>query len=107
MFDALPRSVTRVLVALPVAISFGLGACSDAATAPGAVTTTGAAVTPTAPIPSSGASALAGATLWVDPASSAVVTAESWRASRPDDAMQLDKIAAQPRALWFGDWNAD
>ena len=34
MFDALPRSVTRVLAALPVAISFGLGACSDAATAP-------------------------------------------------------------------------
>lgn len=50
---------------------------------------------------------LAGATLWIDPNSLARTTADSWRATRPTDAAQLDKIASQPQAIWFGNWNTD
>jgi endoglucanase len=52
------------------------------------------------------ANPIAGARFWVDPASDARKTADAWRASRPDDAAQLDKIASQPQARWLGDWNA-
>ena len=48
-----------------------------------------------------------GATLWIDPASNAQCTADAWRASRPADAAQLDKLAALPQACWLGDWNTD
>lgn len=55
----------------------------------------------------SNTNALAGATFWVDPYSNAKLTADSWRATRPADAAAMDKIAAQPQARWFGNWNAD
>ena len=48
-----------------------------------------------------------GAKLYVDPYSSAKRQADEWRASRPADAAQVDKIAAQPDADWFGDWSGD
>lgn len=51
--------------------------------------------------------ALAGATFWVDPYSNAKQTADSWRPTRPTDAADMDKIAAQPQARWFGNWNTD
>jgi endoglucanase len=50
---------------------------------------------------------LAGASFWVDPESHARRTAAEWRASRPGDAQQMDKIGAQPVARWFGNWNPD
>lgn len=53
------------------------------------------------------ANPLAGAKLYVDPDSNARRTADSWRASRPLDAAQMDKIAARSQADWFGDWNAN
>src|SRR6267142_2855805 len=34
-------------------------------------------------------------------------TADAWRTSRPADADQMDKIASQPVARWFGNWNSD
>ena len=48
-----------------------------------------------------------GAKLYVDPNSSAKRQANDWRVSRPADAAQMDKIAAQPDADWFGDWSGD
>jgi endoglucanase len=53
------------------------------------------------------ANPLLGLTLRVDPGSSARVQAEAWKSSRPQDAAQLEKIASQPQADWFGDWNKD
>lgn len=52
------------------------------------------------------ANPIAGARFWTDPASDARKTADAWRASRPADAAQLDKVASQPQARWFGDWNS-
>jgi endoglucanase len=52
-------------------------------------------------------SPFAGRLLWVNPNSNARRQADEWRSSRPDDAAMMDKIAWQPDAQWFGDWNTD
>lgn len=63
--------------------------------------------TPTpAPAPAPG-NPLAGMSLYVNPTSRASQTASAWRSTRPADAAQMDKIAAQGQASWFGNWNAD
>jgi cellulase/cellobiase CelA1 len=49
----------------------------------------------------------AGAKWFIDPNSNARMQADAWRLSRPADAAQMDKIAAQPQADWFGDWSGD
>lgn len=53
------------------------------------------------------ANPLAGVVLHVDPDSPARRQAEAWRDDRPEDAQQLEKLASQPQADWFGDWNGD
>jgi endoglucanase len=50
---------------------------------------------------------LGGVKWYVDPNSNAKRQADAWRQSRPADAAQMDKIAAQPQADWFGDWSGD
>jgi endoglucanase len=50
---------------------------------------------------------LSGARLYVDPSSAAREQVRHWRLSRPADAAEMSKIAAQPQAAWFGDWNRD
>jgi endoglucanase len=47
------------------------------------------------------------ARLFVDPNSNARRQASAWRSTRPADAAQMDKIAAQPQADWFGEWSGD
>jgi len=59
-----------------------------------------------APIPV-GSNPIAGASFWVSPSSRAHDQAADWRASRPADAAQMDKIAGNPNAAWFGDWNSN
>jgi hypothetical protein len=49
----------------------------------------------------------AGAKWFLDPGSNARKQADAWRVSRPADAAQMDKIAGQPQADWFGDWSGD
>jgi hypothetical protein len=49
----------------------------------------------------------AGAKWFIDPNSNARKQADAWRVSRPADAAQMDKIAGQPQADWFGDWSGD
>ncbi|HET9426502.1 MAG TPA: glycoside hydrolase family 6 protein [Gemmatimonadaceae bacterium] len=56
--------------------------------------------------PSSSANPLASFTFYIDQASKARQTADAWRATRPADAIQMDKIASQPMARWFGSWNS-
>src|SRR5687767_15896035 len=58
---------------------------------------------PSPPVPV-GSNPIAGATFWVSPISNARTQADEWRASRPTAAAQMDKIANQPPASWFGDW---
>lgn len=53
------------------------------------------------------ANPIAGVRFYVDPVSNARKQANLWRTTRPADAAQMDKIAAQPQARWFGDWNQD
>lgn len=56
------------------------------------------------PPPAATANPMAGATFWADPSSPARQTATAWRASRPADAAQMDKIASQGMARWIGSW---
>jgi endoglucanase len=48
-----------------------------------------------------------GAKWFLDPNSNARRQANAWRLGRPADAAQMDKIAGQPQADWFGDWSGD
>lgn len=57
--------------------------------------------------PSVRAPVVAGARLYVDPASAARRQVEAWRRSRPAQAAALQRIADQPTAVWMGDWNRD
>lgn len=52
-----------------------------------------------------GANPFAGAYFMVDPESNAARQVDQWRSSRPADAKAIEKIAGQPSAAWFGDWN--
>ena len=52
-----------------------------------------------------GSDPFAGQKLYVDPHSAAATNAASLRRSNPHDADELDKIARQSQADWFGDWN--
>jgi endoglucanase len=56
--------------------------------------------------PAPGSNPFAGARLYVNPDSNAARTEVMWRArGRPGDANAMAKIARQPQAIWFGDWN--
>ena len=59
------------------------------------------------PVPTTIANTLAGASLWVDPNSSARRTADAWRVTRPADAAQMDKAASSAVARWIGNWNTN
>jgi endoglucanase len=48
-----------------------------------------------------------GEKLYVDPNSDAKKQGAAWRATRPEDAAQMDKIASQPRAYFFSEWTVD
>src|SRR5687767_387808 len=45
---------------------------------------------------------IAGATFWVNPDSKARNQANEWRRTRPRDAAQLEKIARNSQAKWYG-----
>jgi endoglucanase len=120
LLHTLARLLSRATLPLSLAATFAVSACAadatspitdDAATGrqPKAPKTDTASTPPvdttSAPPVMSTSSVLIGATMYVDPFSSARKTADSWRATRPADALQMDKIAAQPTVKWFGSWN--
>lgn len=101
--DRLARARLLVIAALAAT---GLAACagdggqalgpgSDGATVGGAAS------------PSSSANPFAGQKLYVDPNSNARRTADEWRATRPADADQMEKIAVRSQARWFNEWVGD
>jgi endoglucanase len=47
-----------------------------------------------------------GEKFYVDPDSAAKRQAAAWRATRPKDAAQIDKIASQPETYFFSEWTA-
>lgn len=59
------------------------------------------------PYPPTGVNPFAGASLFVDPASRAKTQADLWRATRPADAAELDKVAARSQADWYNEWATD
>jgi endoglucanase len=67
---------------------------------------TGASASPTdeSATAVSSSNPLASFTFYIDQASKARKTADAWRATRPADAEQMEKIASEPMAKWFGSW---
>jgi endoglucanase len=50
---------------------------------------------------------LQGKRLWVNPDAAQVKQASEWARSRAPDAALMRAMAAQPQAVWLGDWNRD
>lgn len=50
---------------------------------------------------------LRGQRLYVNPDSPARRQAEAWRRTRPADAAHMQRMAAQPQAIWLGEWARD
>jgi endoglucanase len=54
-----------------------------------------------------GPNPVAGAAFWVASTSKAHDQANDWRETRPADAAQIDKIARNSHAKWFGEWSGN
>lgn len=89
--------------AVVILATVALAACGDG----GGVTGSGTVDAGAGPAPSNSSNPFAGRTLYVSPNSNARKTADEWRAMRPDDAQQMEKIAARSQARWFNEWVGD
>ena len=52
-------------------------------------------------------SPLAGLKWYVNPSSPAAAQVAAWSSGEPAQAAEIEKIAAEPVAQWFGDWNSN
>ena len=96
-----PSPLRAVLLGLAGLVGL-VGALPDCIPYPEPVTA--GPIPPPVPRPQ-GPNPLAGARLYVDPGGPARGQVDAWRASRPGDAAAIERIAKQPHADWFGDWN--
>lgn len=92
----------RTLMISAAAVLVACGGDAARVTGPGTVDAGGTNSTP-----SRSANPFSGQKLYVNPGSNARKTADEWRATRPDDARQMDKIAAHSQARWFNEWVGD
>ena len=94
--------VSRRLVRLALTVATaGVAGCeAQKSTAPDPVVQAGEA-RPVAANP------LASFAFYVDRSSKAQQTVDSWKSSRPTDAIEMEKIATQPVARWLGNWNSN
>ncbi|HEX2079857.1 MAG TPA: glycoside hydrolase family 6 protein [Longimicrobium sp.] len=78
--------------------------------APALVAAGALAATPRAAVAADGVdpvNPIARVQFYVNPATHAARQAAEWRRSRPQDAALIERIARQPQATWFGEWNRD
>jgi endoglucanase len=95
-----PTTPVKKSERLPDTTSTSTATTTTTSTPPADTTTSTTTTTaPTNPI--------LGALFYVNPYSNAKKTADSWRSTRPADATQMDKIATQSQAVWFGGWSGD
>lgn len=59
------------------------------------------------PEPTPDSNPFAGEKFYVNPNSPAANQVAAWSNTRPADAEQIRKIANNPKAAWFGDWNSN
>lgn len=91
-------------------VLLALAACTDSPVAPLEDVETAdrkrpPTTTPAASSPSE--NPLSGARFFVDPYSNARKQVAAWQSTRPLDAAEVEKIAAQPMAFWIGTWFSD
>ncbi len=78
----------------------------SAPTTPTTVTATGSTGTSTpAPTPITISGFLSGTTIFGQGTYNAIKQVADWATTRPADSTLIQKIASQPTATWFGDWN--
>lgn len=97
------------MTATKIGLAFLVAACSELTSPEDPGNTGNGPLNPgseSAPIPV-GANPIAGATFWVSPSSSARTQANDWRATRPTDAAQIDKIAGNSQAAWIAEWSGN
>jgi endoglucanase len=105
--DGIAVSARRVKLTALLALGL-LGVGCIIPPAPRTVPASGAADAPRASMTSArrkGENPFKDAYWVIDDESNARRTADAWRVSRPQDAAALDKLAGQPTAAWFGNWN--
>ena len=106
--SALSRPGRLLIASTLIALSTACSGDSTGIVAPSATESAPAELKfrpPPAVAPTSGS--IAGATFWANPWSNAQATADAWRATRPADALQMDKIAREGMAKWIGNWNTN
>jgi len=93
-----PVAKTAAMRRLLVSLSLGLAviACGHSSAPP---------TIPQVPKHAPGPNPFVGHKLFVDPDMHSAQQARAWRATRPDDAALMDKIASQPQAEWLGEWS--
>ncbi len=102
--DISARARSFLIGAMGVTALAACGGDGAGLVGPGTGTTTAGG---SSPAPSSSANPFAGQKLYVNPNSNARRTADEWRAARPADADQLEKIAVRSQARWFNEWVGD
>jgi endoglucanase len=90
-------------------VAAGPSAPAAAATAIGAAPPSNADAEAAAKVPPrvKGANPFLGLHLYVNDYSPAAMAAQNMKATRPDDAKLLEKIAVQPTGVWIGEWSGD
>lgn len=91
-------SATTSASTATLAISLGTSTSATASTTPATLAPL-SAFTSTLPINSSG--------FYVDLNSDAAKQASAWASSDPTDAALMQRLASNPTAVWFGDWNGN
>jgi endoglucanase len=76
-------------------------------TAPALVTATAVAPAIIPVTVSTPANPLSSMTLHVNPNSAAALQANAWQTTNPSGAKAMSYLAAQPTAIWLGEWNAN
>lgn len=103
--DIFAHARTFVVGAISVTALAACGGDGGGVVGPGTGGTTAAGGSTASP--SRSANPFAGQKLYVNPNSHARTTADEWRATRPADADQMEKIATRSQARWFNEWVGD
>lgn len=104
---AVRRGRMRALAATIASVAV-VTACAGGGEALGPTSTDGGiSAGGTGAAPSASANPFTGEKFYVNPSSNARKTADIWRAARPADADQMEKIAVRSHARWFNEWVGD
>lgn len=98
-------TATPTIVVAPVAQSAPVTTVPPVVSTP--VTQTVVSTTPVVTTPSTSTNPLSQMAFYVNPNAAAAQQATAWQNSNPSGATMMRYLAAQPTAVWLGEWNAN